>query len=80
MVPLGGRHVNHFWRLVHDLAIPHLTLLDLNQETVAGTEYLRELTIKKNVVGAESEFLGTLSMAEHIAWLTKLTMGLVNET
>ena len=28
--PLGGRHVNHFWRLLHDLNIPHLTLLDFD--------------------------------------------------
>jgi putative ATP-dependent endonuclease of OLD family len=27
-VPLGGRHVNHFWRLLHNLEIPFLTLLD----------------------------------------------------
>lgn len=30
VVPLGGRHVNHFWRLLNDLAIPHVTLLDLD--------------------------------------------------
>jgi len=30
VVPLGGRHVNHFWRLLHDLEIPQLTLLDLD--------------------------------------------------
>lgn len=30
MVPLGGRHVNHFWRLLTDLEIPHVTLLDLD--------------------------------------------------
>jgi putative ATP-dependent endonuclease of OLD family len=30
VVPLGGRHVNHFWRLLHNLGIPHLTLLDLD--------------------------------------------------
>ena len=30
VVPLGGRHVNHFWRLLHGLAIPHVTLLDLD--------------------------------------------------
>jgi putative ATP-dependent endonuclease of OLD family len=27
-VPLGGRHVNHFWMLLNDLSIPHVTLLD----------------------------------------------------
>lgn len=30
IVPLGGRHVNHLWRLLGDLAIPHVTLLDLD--------------------------------------------------
>lgn len=30
VVPLGGRHVNHFWRLLHGLGIPHITLLDLD--------------------------------------------------
>jgi putative ATP-dependent endonuclease of the OLD family len=28
--PLGGRHVNHFWRLLSDLNIPVLTLLDFD--------------------------------------------------
>lgn len=30
IVPLGGRHVNHFWRLLHGLGIPYATLLDLD--------------------------------------------------
>ncbi|WP_292787389.1 MULTISPECIES: ATP-dependent nuclease [unclassified Microbacterium] len=30
VVPLGGRHVNHFWRLLNGLDIPHVTLLDLD--------------------------------------------------
>jgi len=30
IVPLGGRHVNHFWRLLTDLDIPFITLLDLD--------------------------------------------------
>ena len=30
IVPLGGRHVQHFWTLLRDLGIPHLTLLDLD--------------------------------------------------
>jgi putative ATP-dependent endonuclease of OLD family len=31
-VPLGGRHVNHFWKLLNDLGSPHATLLDLDRE------------------------------------------------
>ncbi|RVL57693.1 ATP-dependent nuclease [Sinorhizobium meliloti] len=30
VVPLGGRHVNHFWRLLYGLEIPFVTLLDLD--------------------------------------------------
>ena len=30
VVPLGGRHVNHLWRLLTDLDIPFATLLDLD--------------------------------------------------
>ena len=30
IAPLGGRHVNHFWRLLHGLNIPFITLLDLD--------------------------------------------------
>jgi putative ATP-dependent endonuclease of OLD family len=30
IVPLGGRHVQHFWRLLDGLCIPHATLLDLD--------------------------------------------------
>lgn len=30
IAPLGGRHVNHFWRLLTGLGIPYITLLDLD--------------------------------------------------
>ncbi len=36
VVPLGGRHVNHFWRLLSDLQIPFCTLLDLDRERSGG--------------------------------------------
>ena len=36
IVPLGGRHVNHFWRLLNDLEIPYITLLDLDRERDGG--------------------------------------------
>jgi putative ATP-dependent endonuclease of OLD family len=36
IVPLGGRHVNHFWKLLNDLGIPHVTLLDLDREREGG--------------------------------------------
>lgn len=36
IVPLGGRHVNHFWKLLNDLDIPHITLLDFDRERDGG--------------------------------------------
>ena len=36
VVPLGGRHVNHLWRLLNDLEIPHATLLDLDAGRAGG--------------------------------------------
>ncbi|KBZ57132.1 hypothetical protein K875_05650 [Mycobacterium [tuberculosis] TKK-01-0051] len=36
VVPLGGRHTNHFWRLLEDLRIPYLTLLDLDYGRYGG--------------------------------------------
>lgn len=51
VVPLGGRHVNHFWRLVHSLEIPHITLLDLDREKEgagwARLEYVRNELIQQ---------------------------------
>lgn len=36
VVPLGGRHVNHMWRLLNGLGIPHVTLLDLDHCRFGG--------------------------------------------
>ncbi|RIN26629.1 ATP-dependent nuclease [Staphylococcus succinus] len=36
VVPLGGRYVNHMWKLLNDLSIPHVTLLDLDRERGGG--------------------------------------------
>jgi hypothetical protein len=36
VVPLGGRHVNHLWRLLSGLGIPHATLLDLDRGRDGG--------------------------------------------
>lgn len=43
MVPLGGRHTNHFWKLLNDLRIPFATLLDLDYGRAnAGPARLRD--------------------------------------
>lgn len=50
VVPLGGRHVNHFWRLAKGLSIPHLTLLDLDREKEGAgwvrIKYVRDELVK----------------------------------
>ena len=51
IVPLGGRHVHHFWRLLHGLRIPFLTLLDLDREKHGGgwgrIQYVRNQLVKR---------------------------------
>ncbi|MFJ9327355.1 ATP-dependent nuclease [Streptomyces sp. NPDC101230] len=43
MVPLSGRHTNHMWKLLNDLAIPHATLLDFDYgKEGAGPARLRD--------------------------------------
>lgn len=75
MVPLGGRHVNHLWRLLSDLAIPYATLLDLDWGRDGGgwgrikTTYEQLLAVGRSsmeVFGAE------LGPAEITARLTAL--------
>lgn len=50
VVPLGGRHVNHFWRLLSALEIPHITLLDLDREKEGAgwgrLRYVRDQLLK----------------------------------
>lgn len=36
IVPLGGRHVNYFWKLLKSLKIPYITLLDFDNERYGG--------------------------------------------
>lgn len=63
IVPLGGRHVNHFWRLLNDLDIPHITLLDFDREREGGgwgrIKYVIEQLIQKGY--PKSELLKTES-------------------
>lgn len=59
VVPLGGRHVNHFWRLLHGLNIPFLTLLDLDREKEGAgwgrIQYVRDQLVQR--FGPEHELL-----------------------
>lgn len=51
IVPLGGRYVGHFWRLLNDLGIPHATLLDLDLgRGHGGANLIADLVEKLNEI------------------------------
>lgn len=49
IVPLGGRHMQHFWRLLAQLEIPYATLLDLDLGR-AGAGFGRIKTAIENLI------------------------------
>ena len=64
VVPLGGRHVNHLWRLLQSLSIPYVTLLDLDLERKGGgwgrihyvcNQLIESGVPKKKVIGDMSD-------------------------
>ena len=81
VVPLGGRHVNHMWKLLNDLSIPHITLLDLDRERNGGgwgrIKYALKqldnnnrvtedlLTVIRTVEGEKVEFTYTIESIEN---------------
>ena len=57
VVPLGGRHVNHFWRLLNELEIPYVTLLDLDSgRHRGGWGRVRNALRQVNAVSATPPF------------------------
>lgn len=82
IVPLGGKHVNHFWRLLSGLDIPYVTLLDLDREREGGgwgrikyvAKQMIELgkpreTFLRIVPGADSvEILSNKALEEMHTW------------
>ncbi len=54
VVPLGGRYVDHFWRLLNDLGIPHATLLDLDLgRRHGGAHIIRSVVASLASVGVD---------------------------
>lgn len=47
IVPLGGRYVRHFWKLLNNLGIPYATLLDLDLGRAHGGAALIENLVTK---------------------------------
>lgn len=62
VAPLGGRHVNHFWRLLAGLDIPFVTLLDLDQSRHQGgwgriRNTLTRLAALDSSLGIDEDFI-----------------------
>lgn len=70
VVPLGGRHVNHFWRLLDEIGTPYLTLLDLDTDRAHGgwarLAYVHGELLKLG--NSWDEVWGSVSEAEAKQW------------
>lgn len=54
IVPLGGRHVEHLWRLLRELSIPHVSLLDLDYgRQHGGAAAIRNVVKKLEAFGVD---------------------------
>lgn len=88
IVPFGGRHVEHFWRLVIQLGIPYTTLLDLDLGRVTGDlsqlkavakamltlNPAREKTVKENLEAA-AKFARDGAWGQQGGWTQELIGG-----
>lgn len=72
VIPLGGRHTNHFWRLLNQLEIPHATLLDLDYGRAGGGEgRVRDACTRLQELGIDPFFgIGGFTSTEDIRDLT----------
>lgn len=57
IVPLGGRHVNHFWRLLESINIPYITLLDLDLDRNGGGLGRIKYAVEQLIKFKEGQFL-----------------------
>ncbi|WP_409075185.1 ATP-dependent nuclease [Pantoea sp. C3] len=57
IAPLGGRHVNHFWRLLESLRTPYITLLDLDLGRNGGGFGRIENAIKQLIKYREIKYI-----------------------
>lgn len=69
VAPLGGRHVNHFWRLLFTLGIPFVTLLDLDvARYAAGWGRLRYAYSEMRVHNPKSVLFDSVVKGDLQAW------------
>lgn len=80
IAPLGGRHVNHFWKLLSDLDIPHLTLLDLDRERYGGGWSRIEYAMNQLLaVGVPEKELLKVAVGETVQELTREDLDKISE-
>lgn len=83
VIPLGGRHTNHFWRLLKQLEIPHATLLDLDWGRAGGGEgRIKDACTRLQALGIDpfdgidgftsTDDIQDLDTAQIVAWLDHL--------
>ncbi|MCZ4080510.1 AAA family ATPase [Rhodococcus sp. H36-A4] len=71
MVPLGGRHTNHFWKLLNQLDVPHATLLDLDWgRSGGGAGRIKDVCDRLIAIGVDP--LGDMEGFDTVADLAKL--------
>jgi len=68
VVPLGGRFVHHFWKLLSEIEIPFITLLDLDSERAKGgwgtIKYIINQLIKNGIALDDICVEGHLTQSE----------------
>ncbi len=75
-VPLGGRHVNHFWRLLNGLNIPYVTLLDYDLgRSGAGPRRLKYAADQLEKIGVNAPPLPRPGKAGQWDTLTEIDIG-----
>jgi putative ATP-dependent endonuclease of OLD family len=75
-VPLGGRHVNHFWRLLDGLKIPYVTLLDYDLgRSGAGPRRLKYAADQLEKIGVNTPPLPRPGKAGQWDTLTEIDIG-----
>ena len=75
-VPLGGRHVNHFWRLLNGLKIPYVTLLDYDLgRSGAGPRRLKYAADQLEKIGVNAPSLPRPRKAGEWDSLTGIDVG-----
>jgi putative ATP-dependent endonuclease of OLD family len=82
IVPLGGRHVHHMWRLLRALGTPYATLVDLDMERHEGG-WMRLHGLTRNLLEAgekREDVRGELSDADFDMLRTRPAAGTTDDT